>query len=484
MILESKRKNTPKRFVQVSDSNTSARASLHGEWSSRLGFILAVSGSAVGLGNIWRFPYMAGENGGGAFVLVYLVCVFAIGLPVMMSETLIGRRGRRNPIATMELLGDEEAGTRQWRWVGIVGIVTGIIILSFYSVIAGIALAYLFDGAEGAFNGADAATVNGILDRHLAGWPMLGFWHTLFLAATLVIVALGVERGLERAVRILMPALVLLLLGLLVYGMFQGSFLDGVRFLLVPRFSELTANGVLDALGQAFFTLSVGMGAIMAYGAYLPSEASITESAVAVVLADTAVAILAALVIFPIVFANPGLESTAGFGLVFQTLPLAFGAMPGGTIVAILFFMLLAFAAWTSAISLMEPAVAWCIERLGFNRSMAAAAIGFIVWVLGWLTVMSFGPWQEVTFWRGTFFDNFDYLANNYLLPLGGLAIVVFAGWVMAPNSTADEIGPASSTVFVLWRASARYIAPIAIVLIMLNAIGVLPKVLAAFGLS
>jgi NSS family neurotransmitter:Na+ symporter len=222
----------------------------------------------------------------------------------------------------------------------------------------------------------------------------------------------------------------------------------------------------------------------MAYGAYLPSEASITQSSVAVVLADTGVAILSALVVFPIVFANEGLESTAGFGLVFQTLPLAFGAMPGGQLVAVVFFLLLAFAAWTSAISLMEPAVAWCIERLNFNRSMAAASIGFVLWALGWLTVMSFGPWSDRSFWQGTFFDNVDYLTNNVLLPLGGLLIVIFAGWGMARNSTSDELSPAPEWVFRCWQISARYIAPVAILLIMLNAIGVLPALLEAAGIN
>ena len=289
---------------------------------------------------------------------------------------------------------------------------------------------------------------------------------------------------MEQAVRLLMPALIGLLLCLLVYGMFQGSFLEGLRFLLVPRFSELSAEGALEALGQAFFTLSVGMGAIMAYGAYLPSEASITQSSVAVVIADTGVAILSAMVIFPIVFANEGLESTAGFGLVFQTLPVAFGAMPGGQIVAVIFFMLLACAAWTSAISLMEPAVAWTIERFGFNRSMAAASIGFVIWALGWLSVLSLGPWSDKTFWQGTFLDNADYLTNNVLLPLGGLSIVIFAGWVMARNSTSDELQPASSTVYALWQVSTRYVAPLAILLIMLNAIGVLPALLSAAGLN
>lgn len=484
MILESKRKNTPQGVVRVAESNGNPRTSLHGQWSSRLAFILAVSGSAVGLGNIWRFPYMAGENGGGAFVLVYLICVFGIGLPIMMSETLIGRRGRRNPVATMELLGEEESGSRQWRVIGFVGVVTGFLILSFYSVIAGLAVAYIFDGGSGVFMGADAALVAGVYDAHRYDWQGTGLWHTVFMIATVFIVALGVERGLERAVRLMMPALVLLLSGLLVYGILEGAFMEGVRFLLVPRFSDLTSAGVLEALGQAFFTLSVGMGAIMAYGAYLPSEASITQSSVAVVLADTGIAILAALVIFPIVFANAGLESTAGPGLIFQTLPLAFGAMPGGEFVAVVFFLLLAFAAWTSAISLMEPAVAWCIERFAMIRPVAAIAVGSVIWALGWLTVFSLGQWEEVTFLQGTFFDNIDYLTNNILLPLGGFAIVVFAGWVMARNSTSDELGNASPRVYTLWQTSARFIAPVAIILIMLNAIGVLPRILRALGLS
>jgi NSS family neurotransmitter:Na+ symporter len=468
----------------VAQSSGSLRTSLHGLWSSRLAFVLAVTGSAVGLGNIWRFPYIAGENGGGAFVLVYLVCIFAIGLPVMMAETLLGRRGRRNPVATMQLLGEEEAGTSRWRWVGVVGVVTGILILSFYSVIAGLAVAYIFDAGAGSFGNANAIEIKALYDAHRTNFYTTGLWHTAFMAAAVVIVACGVERGLERAVRVMMPTLVLMLLGLLIYSSIAGEFVEGVKFLFVPRFDELTANGVLEALGHAFFTLSVGMGAIMAYGAYLPSGASITQTSIAVVLADTVIALIAALVIFPIVFANEGLESTAGPGLIFETLPLAFGNMPGGVIVGVVFFLLLAFAAWTSAISLMEPAVAWGIENFGVPRAAAAASIGFITWLIGWLTVLSLGPWENRTFFQGTVFDNLGYLTNNILLPLGGLAIVIFAGWVMARNSTSDELGSGSGFVFQLWEISARYVAPIAITVIMLNAIGVLPRMLAALGLS
>ena len=424
---------------------------------------------------------MAGENGGGAFVLVYLACVFIIGLPIMMAEILLGRRGRRNPVATMQLLGEEEAGSSQWRWVGILGVTTGFLILSFYSVIAGWAVAYIFEGGSGAFRGADPDAVGAIFGALTSDPMRSGLWHTIFMLITVFVVALGVERGLERAVRVMMPALVILLLLLLAYAMVEGEFARGLAFMFRPDFSALTAEGVLGALGQAFFTLSVGMGAIMAYGAYLPNEESIGRTALAVVVADTGIAILAGLVIFPIAMAN-GVESSAGPGLVFESLPLAFGQMDAGVLVSIAFFVLLSFAAWTSAISLMEPAVTYFIEHFGFTRVGAALGVGAIIWCLGLLTVMSFGPWSDELFLKGTIFDNLDYLTNNIMLPLGGLAIVVFAGWFMARNSTADELDPAAGMLYRCWRISARYLAPVAILLVMLNAIGALPLVLDYLG--
>lgn len=446
------------------------RRSLHGQWSSRLAFVLAVSGSAIGLGNVWRFPYIAGENGGGAFVLVYLACVFGVGLPIMMAEILLGRRGRRNPVATMRVLGEEESGAPQWGVVGMIGVVCGFLILSYYSVIAGWALAYIGKAASGVFTGADGAAVTAIFGAHISSSTTSGLWHTAFMLGTVLVVARGVERGLERGVRILMPALFLLLVVMLGYSAIEGDFAGGLRFLFEPRFEELTSEALLVALGHAFFTLSVGMGAVMAYGAYLPDEASISATSVAVVSTDTAVSILACLVIFPIVFAN-GLDPAAGPGLVFQSLPLAFGQMPGGVFVAVVFFLLLTFAAWTSAISLMEPAVAWLVEALDITRRQSAVIVGAVVWLLGLLTVLSFGEWSDLRFLRGTMFDNIDYLTNNIMLPVGGLAIVVFAGWVMCQNSSADEIDPQAGPAYRLWRFAARFVAPLAVVLILLNAL-------------
>jgi len=445
------------------------RTSLHGHWSSRMAFILAVTGSAVGLGNIWKFPYIAGQNGGGAFVLVYLVCVIVIGMPVMMSEILIGRRGRRNPIATMELLGKEEGSSANWRWVGGMGVLAGILILSYYSVIAGWTLGYVVKSVSGVFVGASPEAVTAEFSSFVGDWRIIGLCHTLFMALSIFVVARGVERGLEQAVKFMVPALLFLMLVLLAYSINSGYFGEGVAFMFTPDWSKLTWGSVLAALGQAFFTLSIGMGAIMAYGAYLPEETSITGASVAVVTADTSIAILAGLAIFPLVFAN-GLDPADGPGLVFQTLPLAFGQMAGGVFFSTIFFVLLSFAAWTSAIGLMEPAVAWVVEHFSKSRGQATVLVGGLIWLIGFGSVLSFNVLSDMTFLAGTLFDNVDYLTSNIMLPLGGLLITVFAGWVMCRNSTADELG-SSGNLYKAWRLLARFVAPIGILFVLINAV-------------
>lgn len=450
------------------------RISLHGHWSTRMAFVLAVTGSAVGLGNIWKFPYIAGQNGGGAFVLVYLACVFLIGMPVMMSEILIGRRGRRNPVATMALVGEEEGKSRRWWLVGGMGVLAGILILSYYSVIAGWTLAYVWKSVTGTFAGASAESVGGAFNAFVSDWRRVGLAHTLFMMLTVFVVARGVERGLEQAVRFMVPALLILMLVLLGYAVTSGSFADGLAFMFTPDFGALSWDGVLAALGQAFFTLSIGMGAVMAYGAYLPQETSITGASAAVVTADTGIAMLAGLVIFPLVFAN-GLDPTDGPGLVFVTLPLAFGQMNAGTLFATIFFVLLSFAAWTSAIALMEPAVAWLVERYNRTRAQAAMIIGGLIWLLGFGTVLSFSGLADFTFYKGNIFENIDHVTSNVMLPLGGVFITIFAAWVMCRNSSAEELGGAG-TVYGIWRFLARYVAPIAILFVFLKAVGLLPE--------
>jgi NSS family neurotransmitter:Na+ symporter len=465
---------------RMADSNgeTGQRSSLHGHWSSRIAFILAVTGSAVGLGNIWKFPYAAGENGGGAFVIIYLLCVFGIGLPVMMAEILLGRRGRRNPVATMEILGTEEAGQPRWRYVGLMGVMAGFVILSYYSVVAGWTLAYIPKAISGAFAGADKESAGALFGGLIANPLVTGAWHTIFMATSVGVVARGVEEGLEVAVRFMVPALVILLLVLLGYAMTAGDFSAGLEFLFMPDWEKVDGSVVLAAMGQAFFTLSVGMGAVMAYGAYLPNESSISQTALAVVCADTAIAILAGLVIFPLVFAN-GLDAAGGPGLVFVTLPLAFGQMAGGAFFGTLFFILLAFAALTSAVSLLEPAVAWVVESFNVSRATAAIRVGGIIWLLGFASVFSFGPLADFKFLNGTFFDNFEFLAEKIMLPLGGFCIVVFAGWVMCQNSSADELDPHAGPYYRIWRFLARVVAPVGVILVLLSSVGLLDSLFA-----
>ena len=438
-----------------------------------MAFILAVTGSAVGLGNIWKFPYVAGQNGGGAFVVVYLACVVLIGMPVMMSEILIGRRGRRNPVATMALLGAEEGSSRNWQWVGVLGVLAGILILSYYSVIGGWTLAYVQKSVFGVFEGTSAKEVSAVFAGFTGNWFAVLISHSLFMGITTFVVARGVERGLEQAVRFMVPALILLMLVLLGYSINSGYFSAGLSFMFTPNFDALTWNSVLTAMGQAFFTLSLGMGAVMAYGAYLPQETSITGASAAVVTADTVIAILAGLVIFPLVFAN-GLDPADGPGLVFDTLPLAFGQMTGGVFFGTMFFVLLSFAAWTSAIGLMEPAVAWLVEHHNRTRTQAAVMVGVLIWAVGLGTVLSFNVLSEFTFYKGTIYNNVDYLTSNVMLPLGGVCITVFASWVMCRNSSADELGGAG-TIYSIWHFCARFVAPLAILFVFLKAVGLLP---------
>lgn len=453
---------------------TQSRTSLQGLWSSRTAFVLAVSGSAVGLGNLWKFPYIAGEYGGGAFMLVYLLCVFAIGLPMMVSEVMLGRRGRRNPIATMRLLGEEEAGSHLWRLVGAVGVFSGFVILSFYSVVAGWSLEYVVRTASGTFTGSEPATVAASFHNLTGSWERLTWWHTVFMAITVAIVANGVQGGLERAVRILMPLLLLLLVILVGFAASTGELPAALAFLFRPDFSRLTPHGALVALGHAFFTLSLGMGAVMAYGAYLPQNASIASTSVAVVLIDTLVALLATLVVFPLVFAF-GLDPAAGPGLVFETLPLAFGRMELGAIFGAFFFVVLATAALTSAIGLLEPATAWLTETTRLPRTWAAVGLGSVVWLLGLLTIFSFNTLEDVRFWQGTLYHNLEHVTVNILLPLVGLSATVFASWVMCGNSSSEELDDDAPVVYTIWRFLARFVAPAGVAVVFLSAVTASP---------
>ncbi len=434
---------------------------------------MAATGAAVGLGNIWKFPYLTGIHGGSAFVLVYILCVAALGIPMMMAEVMLGRRGRRTPVNTMRTLAVETHASQSWQLIGWAGTLAGMLILSYYSVIGGWTIGYILHSATGSFSGLDgdgASTLFG----DFVGNPLIQVgWHTLFMMITMYIVARGVQSGLEKAVTYLMPALFILLLVLVGYAMTTGAFMKGLAFLFTPDFSHFSGTSMLTAMGQAFFSLSLGMGTIMIYGSYVPKGTSIAGTSVAIALSDTMVALIAGMAIFPIVFANT-LEPGAGPSLIFETIPVAFGNMTGGTIFGTLFFILLLVAAWTSSISLIEPAVTMMIENYNLTRRQAALWTGLATWLLGFGTAFSFNIWTDVTLFGMTFFDHLDFLTSNLMLPLGGIGIAIFAGWIMTQDSSRAELEMKSDAGFTLWRILIRYVAPLAVSLVLLHAIGVL----------
>ncbi len=453
-------------------ATSQAEGSTHPMWSSRLAFILAASGSAVGLGNIWKFPYITGENGGGAFVLVYLLCIAVVGIPIMIAEVMIGRRGGCSPLNSMRNLVSSGGLSPRWKWVGGMGMLASFLILSFYSVIGGWALAYVGNSAGGAFVGASSEQIGAMFGGLLGDPGTLMMWHSLFMALVIIIVARGIRSGMERAISILMPLLFVLLLVMVGFAMSTDKFAAGFNFLFNPDFSKLTTDGVLTALGHAFFTLSLGMGVMMAYGSYLPKNVSIVKTAVTVSVLDTVVALLAGLAIFPLVFAN-GLEAGAGPGLIFQTLPLAFSQMPGGVLFGSLFFILLVVAAITSAISLLEPVVEWLSESNGFSRLTATLIGGISVWLLGVVTVLSFNVWADVTplamferFEGKTLFDLLDFVTASLMMPLSGLLVALFVGWFLSSQVSEDELALGNGLAYKSFMFVLRFLTPAAVLVV------------------
>jgi NSS family neurotransmitter:Na+ symporter len=438
-------------------------------WSSRIVFLLAAVGAAVGLGNLWKFPYTAGVSGGAAFVIVYIVAVVFVAIPIVMAELLIGRRGRRSPPGSFQRLAKAAAASPAWRWVGILNITAVFIILAFYSVIAGWALAYVPKFATGIFRGASGDSVTTVFSELLASPGQLALWHGVFIIVTVLIVVRGLKGGIEKAVKFLMPALFVMLVALVGYAAVAGDLARALDFLFQADFSKITPQVVLGAVGQAFFSVSVAMGLLIAYGSYLSRDISIPRAAVIIAGADTLVALLAGLAIFPLVFAN-GLDPAEGPGLIFVTLPLAFGHMPAGALFGTIFFLLFIVSALTSSIAVLEPIVAWVDEHRGMRRQVATPLIGLLAWLLGLTTVFSFNIWSDLrplaaieAFADKNLFDIQDFLAVNIMLPLGGLLIAIFVGWAMPSPDCRDELGLADSLAYRLWRFLLRYLCPIAV---------------------
>lgn len=448
------------------------RLKQHPIWGRRGSFILAATGSAVGLGNIWKFPYLAGDNGGASFVLLYLACVLLVGIPIMIAEIMIGRRGRANPISTLNNLCAETGAWRLWSVIGWMGVMAGFLILSYYTVIAGWTLEYLVSAMQNKFVGLTGDTSTALFDNLLANKSRLVQWHTLFMTLTALVLMFGVNRGLETAIRWLVPLLFVLLFILLGYAYGTGELMTSARFLFNFNAADFSWNATLIALGHAFFTLSLGMGAIMAYGAYMPSTAAIGKTVILVAFLDVMIAIITSLFVFAFVFATPGIEASQGPGLIFVTLPTAFGAMPVGLFVGSAFFLLIALAAWTSTISLLEPAVAYLNERFGFHRISACLLIAGSAWLVGLGSVMSFNEWaDQALVWGMNFRTAIDFFTSNIILPLGGLLVAIFVGWVVKPDIIKHEMQQDWPGFVSVWHFVLRYIVPIAVLTIIINGI-------------
>lgn len=436
-------------------------------WSSRFAFIMASTGAAVGLGNIWKFPYMAGENGGGLFVLLYLICVALIGLPAMMAEILLGRLGQANPVTTLEKLAIHTQHSPQWKLFGWWGAFGLILILSFYSVVAGWSVGYLIKVWQGEFVNLSPHAIEETWKHFLSNPSTLILWHSFFMLMTLWVVAKGVRNGIERATTFMMPALFVILIVLTIYCAMVGDLKSAFDFLIKPDFAEVNANTVIYALGHAFFTLAVGCGTMLVYGAYSPSDTRIGSSVVIIALLDVLVAMLSGITIFSLVF-KYHLVPEGGPGLMFKVLPIAFSQMPGGQWIGGLFFILLWFAAWAAALSMAEPLVVLLMERAKFSRVKACIWIGILCWSLGLLALFSFNIWSDIKlFGRFTFFEAMADLATNIVLPLGGAFFALFAGWALHPQESKQGLLLKSWKLFKIWRVLVRYVAPIGILIVL-----------------
>jgi NSS family neurotransmitter:Na+ symporter len=442
-----------------------------GLWTSRLGFIMASAGSAVGLGNIWKFPYITGMHGGGAFVLFFIFCIVAVGIPIMIAEMVIGRHTHKDPVGAFRKL---RGGP--WTMVGWLGVTAGFVILSYYCVVAGWAVDYLWLALKGTFDGRHVQEVPELFTSLLASDLSQLFWQAVFMGATVWIVLGGVSNGLERANKLMMPVLFLILIVLAVRGLFSPGGPQALSFLFAPDWHKLDGAAMLEAMGHAFFSLSLGMGAMLTYGSYADDKTNIPNVAITVSIMDTCVALLSGIAIFPIVFTY-GMAPAAGPGLVFKTLPIIFSQMPGGTVIAILFFLLLVFAALTSSISLLEVVVAYYCDEKKWQRKTATLVMGLLIFLLGVPSALSNHLLGNVHFiGERNFLDSIDLLATNYILPLGGLLIAVFTGWVMTSRLARGELekGAVNIHYYPLWHFLIRYVSPILVAIVFLSRSGLI----------
>ncbi len=441
-------------------------------FSSKFGIICAAAGSAIGLGNIWRFPYIAGESGGGAFLIIYLFFIIILGIPVMMSEFAIGRRGRKNAYGSFKALAPKTA----WPLVGLMGIVAAFVILAFYSTISGWTIEYLIKASQNAFEGKSSDELNQMFTAFQTSSIRPIILQLVFIFLTAAIIVAGIKNGIEKYTKLLMPFLLLLLIVLAIRSVTLDGAIEGLSFLFYPDFSSLNARATLNALGQAAFSLSIGMGALITYGSYIPDKNNITSISFNVSIADVFIAILAGVAIFPAVFAL-GLSPTEGPGLIFMIIPSVFMEIPGGYIFGIIFFFLLTIAALTSSISILEVVVAFCVEEFKLKRTQATIIAATAAAFVGLFCTLSWSTFENVTLFDNTIFDILDYSASNVLLPLGALFIVIFIGWQLSNKEVKDELsngGELKLKLYGVFNFLIKFIAPIAIAIVFLYGIGLI----------
>jgi NSS family neurotransmitter:Na+ symporter len=446
-------------------------------WSSRLTFLMASVGFAVGLGNIWRFPYVVGENGGSAFVLVYLLFAFGIGVPLVMAEWTIGRRGSGAASASGSVrdVARQAGASPAWGNVGGIAVLAVFMLMLFYTTIAGWTMDYFVRAATGSFDQITGEASKSMFEGLMANPGRLAFWHTVVVVLTVFINSRGLKGGIEKAVNILMPALFVSMLVMVAYSLSIGDVQATVEFLLTPDFSRVTGQTMLMALGQAFFSIGIGMAVMITYGSYLDSSTSIPKNAFIVVGADTLVALLAGFAIFPLVFAH-NLDPGEGAGLVFQTLPIAFGDLPGGRVFSSIFFFLLIAAAITSCIGNFAPVVAWTEEKFNVTHSRAAVMAGAVMWLIGLGSVFSFNllsdfhPLAFIAGFEGmTFYDDLDYVMSNVLLPVGAFLTAIFIGWFASKDGIRQEMGLSDGAAFKTWRFLIRFVVPFAVAVVFIG---------------
>ena len=452
-------------------------AKKHEHWSSRFVFVLAATSFSVGLGNVWKFPYIAGENGGGAFILVYVFSTFIIGMPLLIAELALGRRGQLSPPGSLRQIAISEKRHPKWSLVGYMALLSVFLISSYYCVIASQVVAYLFDALTGRL--VNISPQQAVIHyQQLENSPIkLLLISAIYLSLVAFIVGRGLKGGIEKAVKILMPVLLVTLLILVGYSLLYGDTSGAFDFLFAADFTKISSKVVMMAVGQAFFSIGLAMACMMTYGAYLDKDVNIGRSSLIIVSADTLVALIAGLAIFPLVF-KFNLQPSSGSGLIFITLPPAFGDMVGGMVFSLILFLLLTFAAVTTSIANIEPIVSWAEEHKGIHRKTSAFAVAFVTWILSMATVLSFSHWKTFYpldsieyFANMTVYNLLDFITSNVMLPLGGLLIAVFVGWFVNKESIRNEIKFKNKWVFELWYSITRYVVPVAIGAMLLSGI-------------